>query len=210
MALIGILLASGGVITVLRGDRSRRRQVEFVAKPLASLGFLVVALASGALDSGYGRWILTGLVLSLLGDVLLMFKQDSMFLAGLVSFLLGHISYVVAFAVVGVSGVWAGVATIGAMALAAVVIRWLMPHVDAEMRVPVLAYVAVISAMVVLAFGTRGAGATGLIVAGAVLFYLSDLFVARDKFVTPGFVNRLVGLPLYYAGQVLLALSVAG
>ncbi len=41
------------------------------------------------------------------------------------------------------------------------------------------------------------------------LFYLSDLFVARERFVTSAFVNRLVGLPLYYGGQVLLALSVA-
>jgi hypothetical protein len=43
--------------------------------------------------------------------------------------------------------------------------------------------------------------------AGALLFYLSDLAVARDRFVRPGLANRLVGLPLYYAGQVLLALA---
>jgi len=45
--------------------------------------------------------------------------------------------------------------------------------------------------------------------AGAVLFWLSDLAVARDRFVRPGFVNPLVGLPLYYAAQLLLA-SAAG
>jgi uncharacterized membrane protein YhhN len=43
---------------------------------------------------------------------------------------------------------------------------------------------------------------------GASLFYLSDLFVARNRFVKKEYVNRLVGLPLYYTGQYLLALSV--
>lgn len=43
--------------------------------------------------------------------------------------------------------------------------------------------------------------------AGAVAFYVSDVFVARDRFMKGGFVNRLVGLPLYYAGQFLIAFS---
>jgi hypothetical protein len=38
---------------------------------------------------------------------------------------------------------------------------------------------------------------------------VSDLFVARDRFVQPGFVNRLLGLPLYYAAQAMLAISTA-
>jgi hypothetical protein len=37
--------------------------------------------------------------------------------------------------------------------------------------------------------------------------YLSDLSVARDRFVKPAFVNRLWGLPLYYASTVLIAWS---
>ena len=48
-----------------------------------------------------------------------------------------------------------------------------------------------------------------MLLLGAVLFLLSDLSVARDRFVAPGFVNRLWGLPFYYGGQVLLAASVA-
>ncbi len=46
--------------------------------------------------------------------------------------------------------------------------------------------------------------------AGAVSFYVSDLSVARDRFLAPGFSNRIWGLPLYYGGQPLLAWSVAG
>ena len=42
--------------------------------------------------------------------------------------------------------------------------------------------------------------------AAAVAFYLSDVSVARDRFVAPGFGNRIWGLPLYYAAQLLFAL----
>jgi uncharacterized membrane protein YhhN len=85
--------------------------------------------------------------------------------------------------------------------------RWIAPHVG-DMAVPVVTYVVVISVMVVLAFGTFGDGASWLIPAGATLFFVSDLFVARNQFVAPGSVNRVWGLPLYYLAQILLALSV--
>jgi uncharacterized membrane protein YhhN len=75
---------------------------------------------------------------------------------------------------------------------------------------PVVAYIVVISVMVVFAFGAFGDGSTWLIPAGAVLFFASDLFVARNQFVAPDRVNRMWGLPLYYLAQVLFALSVAG
>ena len=44
---------------------------------------------------------------------------------------------------------------------------------------------------------------------GGLLFWLSDLLVARHRFVRAEPSNRLVGLPLYYAGQYLIALAVA-
>ena len=44
----------------------------------------------------------------------------------------------------------------------------------------------------------------------AVAFFLSDLTVARDRFVAREAVNRLVGLPLYYTGQFAIAWSVGG
>jgi hypothetical protein len=47
------------------------------------------------------------------------------------------------------------------------------------------------------------------LLAGAVLFALSDVFVARDRFVHSGFANRQWGLPLYFLAQLILAASVA-
>jgi hypothetical protein len=43
---------------------------------------------------------------------------------------------------------------------------------------------------------------------GALGFYVSDVFVARQRFLKSEIVNRLIGLPLYYGGQFLLAFSV--
>jgi YhhN family len=58
--------------------------------------------------------------------------------------------------------------------------------------------------------GNQSLGISGrcLALIGAISFYLSDLFVARDRFVQTAFLNRLPGLPTYYAGQFLLAFSV--
>jgi hypothetical protein len=60
--------------------------------------------------------------------------------------------------------------------------------------------------MVAMAGGAAWAGRPSLLFA-AVLFYLSDLSVARDTFVAPGFVNRAWGLPLYYGAQLIFACS---
>ena len=48
----------------------------------------------------------------------------------------------------------------------------------------------------------------GVVFTGALLFYLSDLFVARNRFMEKSFINRLMGLPLYYTAQFLLAFSI--
>jgi uncharacterized membrane protein YhhN len=86
--------------------------------------------------------------------------------------------------------------------------RWLLPHVSAGMKPPVLAYIAVISVMVALGAGAFGATHLPTLLTAPVAFYLSDLAVARDRFVQRSFVNRLWGLPLYYAAQVMFAVSV--
>lgn len=75
-------------------------------KPLASAGFIATGLVAGALDSAYGLLILSGLVLSMLGDILLIPQARTAFLAGLTAFLLGHIAYAGAFWVHGVAA-WA-------------------------------------------------------------------------------------------------------
>ena len=179
-----------------------------VAKPAASACFVAAGLSAGAADSSYGKWVLTALILSAIGDVALLGKSSSAFLAGLGSFLLGHVGYTIAFGVRGLDALWTLAAVVALLAPVAVVIRWLWPHVPAEMKGPVGAYMVVISAMVAASVGTVGWDADLRIVIAAVAFYLSDLAVARDRFVAPGPQNRLWGLPLYYGAQFLFAWTV--
>ncbi len=185
------------------------RTGEWIAKPLAASGFVLSALQHGALATGYGRAILTALVCSWCGDVLLIPRTPRTFLAGLAAFLLGHVAYASAFALRGVS--W-GLALAAALALAAplwMVSRWLLPKVPRAMLQPVRAYMLVITAMVALAVATYAQRPDGALLAGAVMFYLSDLSVARDRFVAPGFSNKLWGWPLYFGAQLLLASTAA-
>ena len=109
-------------------------------------------------------------------------------------------------------GSWAWIGSAGCLVLGAVIFRWLHPYLN-EMKMPVLLYIIIISCMVVGAFAVMGSPRLPLpgrllVFGGALSFYLSDIFVARDRFRETQFLNRLVGLPLYYLGQFLLAFSI--
>jgi uncharacterized membrane protein YhhN len=179
----------------------------WLAKPVASTLFVLAAWTCGALDSRYGRAVLAALSLSWLGDVLLIPKhRPRVFQAGVAAFGLAHVAYVAAFLSRGLEPTRMAFAAPPAALALVVAGRWLRPHVPAELRVSVYAYMGILSAMLVAAAGASSADAR--ICVGAGLFYLSDLYVARDRFVAPGFENGLIGLPLYYAAQLVLAYSV--
>jgi uncharacterized membrane protein YhhN len=210
IALALVFATVVAVIGLLFSEYRGLRTGVWVAKPLASTGFLAVAVASGALETPYGLAVLVALALCWIGDVFLIPKGAStLFLIGLVSFLLGHVGFVVAFTLLGPDPLW--MAAVAALVLppALVVLRWLHPNLTEKMRIPVIAYVAVISLMLVTAAGAAAATGRGAIGLGAVCFYLSDLHVARDRFVSRSFWNKSWGLPLYYAAQLILASTVA-
>ena len=207
-----MVLTAAALIGLLAAELRGTRWGVYVCKPLASTGFVGVALSAipaGALGSGYGRAVLAALVLSWIGDVLLMSNRSALFLAGLGVFLLAHVGFGAAFWLRGQSLAWTAAALIGLAVPALAVSRWLRPHLPADMRVPVHAYIVVITCMLALAVGTVAAGSPEIILTGALAFYLSDLSVARDRFVHESFANKLWGLPLYYAAQLCLAASVA-
>jgi len=204
-ALATVVITAGLVAC----DAADHRLGRAVLKPLAATGFVLTAWSAGAPGSAYGRWILVGLVLSWIGDVALLARESpGLFKLGLGSFLLAHVAYCAGFLSRGIA---LGVALVGVAALAGpawLALRWLSPHLSGAMRTPVRAYVAVITTMVVLAPATVAAGGNPWILVGASLFYLSDLAVARDRFVVRSFWNGAWGTPFYFIGQVVLALTV--
>ncbi|MEE2829180.1 MAG: lysoplasmalogenase [Myxococcota bacterium] len=203
-ALVAVL-----VFLLLVAEQRRSRRSVWVLKPLASLAFLATALSADGHDSAYGRMIGFALFLSLVGDVLLIPRgRRPFFLGGLGAFLAAHVAFAAAFVVAGVD--WK---TVGLLALPLAVLgfgvgRWLRPSVDPPLRTPVIVYIVVITGMVVLAGGCLGDGQPALIPIAAVVFFLSDLSVAVDRFKGGGFTNRLWGLPAYYCAQVAFAWTI--
>jgi uncharacterized membrane protein YhhN len=185
------------------------RPAAWFFKPLAAACFLWLAWLAGASESDYGRWLLAGLALCWLGDVLLIPDNKKSFLAGLGSFLTGHLLYAVAFLSLSVNIPLMLAALLPVFAFVFISLRWLKPHLPTAMRLPVTLYIIVISAMLLCAVGTWNTPAALWIMAGALGFAISDLAVARQQFVQQSAVNRLWGLPLYFASQMILAWSTA-
>jgi uncharacterized membrane protein YhhN len=204
-----VLLSVAALAVLLLAESRGAQSLRWVAKPLASTGFLGVAVTAGALDTAYGRVLLVALVFCWLGDVLLIPKDRRAFLAGLVAFLLGHVVLIGAFAMRGFAPSGALFAALGVLPAAVIALRWLAPHVSKSMQMPVRAYVAAISLMVLAAAAATAAGAGPHILVGAICFFVSDLAVAREQFVVHGFVNKTWGLPLYYGATLLLATTAA-
>jgi uncharacterized membrane protein YhhN len=196
------------VCSLLLAEYRRSRLGVWFAKPLASLCFIAVACLGSAWDTTYGRALVVALVLCALGDVLLIpASSPKWFLLGIGSFALGHLAYALGFITAGVA---LGASAVALVIMALVVlftVRWLHPHLPPDMRVPVRVYMVVIAAMVAAAVGTSVARGDLRIAAGAIAFAVSDVSVARDRFVRPSFANLVWGLPLYYLAQVILAFA---
>jgi uncharacterized membrane protein YhhN len=195
------------------GEYVHHTGVRIAAKLTASAAFVV--LGTRALGTGeFGSWIFAGLAFGAIGDAALLGRGSRAFLAGLGAFLVGHVLYVVAIAAVVPPADWLGLA--GAPALAPIILgvgalTVLWPRLGG-MKGPVIVYVGAICAMVVGALAIYRGGALGdprgwVFAAGASLFFVSDLAVARDRFLKRTFSNRAWGLPAYYAGQLLIAWS---
>jgi uncharacterized membrane protein YhhN len=193
--------AIGDWISRARDDR----RLEVVCKPAT-----LVALAAAAitLDPGSGTmrtWFVFALVLSLLGDVLLMLPSDR-FVAGLGAFLLAHLAYVGGFVD---NGLDLTRVVVGAIAVAVVVgpigvriVRGARVQ-DRALAVPVALYIAVISAMIVCAAGSGRAVA----IAGAALFAFSDSVIGWTRFVASMRHASVVIMVTYHLGQALLVLA---
>lgn len=190
-----------------------RRRGEVTWKPISSALFILVALLSLLRPSAnaWYTWTLTaGLLLSMGGDLALMVRTRRAFLIGLVLFLLAHVVYATVWTVANgfhrpdlIIGVLLAVA-------AAAVFAYLRPGLG-SMQVPVLLYVTVICFMVNRAastfFGDYFTNTQAwLLTAGAVLFWVSDLLLAINRFRRP-FRLEPLGLYAYYGGQLLIALS---
>lgn len=198
--LAGILLALPTLITFTKP----------LLLPLLAISFLWNTLRP---LSAFAKTILLAFFFSWLGDVLLMRAgQTTFFLAGLGAFFLAQVSYIRAFGWFPRRGIrifrtrpWLVLPFV--LYLAAML--WMLwPGLDAGLRIPVVVYS--------LALVTMGIFATGmldkvkmstayLLIAGAILFILSDSCIALDRFSGWSLWQpRLLIMGTYIAAQGLL------
>lgn len=180
-----------------------------IAKAIASSAFIALAIVNGAMETSYGRLILAALIFCWLGDMLLLSLKSSFLLAGIAAFFVAHVVFAIAFATNSLNST-AGAATLVLAAIAGIfVLRWLWKHLFGFYRVAVPLYLIAIASMVALAVAASAGSFPPTVAIGVIFFAISDISVARDRFVENSITNKAWGLPLYYFAQVLLAASVA-
>ena len=165
---------------------------------LASAGFLGLAWTSGARHTSFGRLLFIGLILCFLGDAIGPYH----FTAGSSAFLLAHLFFIAAFIQHGLDKRRAMIGSLFALPASVAVIAHLWPGVTSDYRLLVIAYIAIITPMLALSAGTRP-----FLLLAAIIFYASDIFLARWKFIG-GSYHAYICYPLYYTACTMLALSI--
>jgi uncharacterized membrane protein YhhN len=173
--------------------------------------FIVKGLAVGLLALlafPYSRILGTALALSTIGDVLLDLDPTNLFVFGLASFLLAHITYTVLFVRRRPRPFTAGAAQIIPAALiltySIAICAWLFPSLGA-LQLPVAIYMFAITAMAITAVLARFA--TPLVVIGAILFVISDSLLAINKFKTPLPYRDILVWSTYYIAQYAITMG---
>jgi uncharacterized membrane protein YhhN len=181
----------------------------FVFKPLTTLLIILRAWPRGTDAPSARRALQLGLLLSLLGDVALLWPQQG-FLPGLIAFLLAHIAYIVAFT--RHHRFLAQPAALTSYALAAgAILALLWPSIPPGLRVPVACYVLALTAMSAQT-AVVGLAAQGddrwrgrWLMLGGALFMTSDALLATNRFAVPLPAANLWILGTYWAAQWCIA-----
>lgn len=163
------------------------------------------------------RLLGAGLMFGALGDALLAWSPST-FLYGAFAFLIGHIFYIALYLRAGI-GVGASLRQpprlLGVVVLVAacIVMTWLLVPRDNPMFVPLSIYTGVLTLMALCSFtlpSTRW-----LVMAGAVLFFISDGFVAWNMFhhdpdPTLAYWRSFAGWMIYWAAQAAICYGALG
>jgi len=206
--LLGILLLFG----LLYYEKKKVRRLLLITKSSLSLLFVLTALLQPHPVPAFFYTLFVGLIFCFIGDVCLALPQEKAFKTGLAAFLVGHIFYIFSFSSLIQVNLWISAGFFVLVGISALIFLWLRPYLK-SMLIPVLLYILVITVMAsgawaVFLKSSFSISGRALLLAGSLFFYVSDIFVARDKFIKEEYRNRLLGLPLYYAGQFFLAFSI--
>lgn len=174
---------------------SLRAKVELGAKPAVLALLIGVATALHTPEPTVRGWFLAALVLCLAGDIFLMLPRNKAidFQAGLGSFLVAHVLFLVGLASgpAQLSTTLIALAVLAAVASApaAIVLRSIWRGDDRALAGPVVFYMLALLTMAAAGWSAglsaHPLGRNAWLCAGVSLFVLSDTLLALDKFVRP-------------------------
>ncbi len=207
----GLLIAADWVVVWRCAWRA-----DYFFKPAALLGLIAWFCVTTRLAYPSG-WFLAGLLLSLLGDILLMLPKN-LFLPGLVAFLCGHLCYVVGFNLSVPALSWRVIPTLIVILIAAI---WLYRRVLSGLKRrgsgPVLQNgvrvysvgltLMALSASLTLLRPEWSLQPAIIATLGGLLFFASDAMLALDRFVAPIPHGRRFIRITYHLGQLGLLLG---
>ena len=200
-----ILIVSGLVVS----EYYNFKLGEYIFKPLAALSFVFISLKLGALETAYGRLILFSLALCALGDLLLLNRKlKTSFFCGMLVFAIAHLLFSLAF-IRGNTFDFVSLITFLPLLvlLGGINFMYLLPRVSRKFKFFVILYGLAIFVMITSAYTFMYE--QKLILLAATFFVLSDIFVAKDRFIKHSTKNALLITPLYFAAQGLFAFSVS-
>jgi len=208
LTLLAIMSASLN----LRAEYLGPQYQVYLFKPLTMVFIILIAMqARKPVSARYKYAIIVGLLFSLAGDIFLMLPTD-LFIAGLVSFLIAHLIYIVAFRVdVRLRFSGRSLGSLAPFVIYGVIMFVVLAPYVGGMLVPVLVYMVAILVMAWQAeerwSQTRQRGAL-LAFIGAALFVISDSALAVNRFRGQYYAATALVLGTYFAAQWLIALSV--
>ncbi|MBC7898686.1 MAG: lysoplasmalogenase [Saprospiraceae bacterium] len=203
--VIGSICMANAVLYVIAEWRNWQT-ARGLSKFVASTAFVVLAVQNGAAGSIYGRLILLALIFSWVGDALLLSLRSTFLLTGMAAFFLAHAAFAAAFASLPLETTWLTIALVILTTGALAILSWLWKYLEPFYKIAVPVYLTAITVMTSLAIAASSA--SPLLATGALIFVVSDISVARNRFVERNVVNKIWGMPLYYAAQLLFAMSV--
>ncbi len=206
MTILLILIVASGLVHIV-SDYKERWNLTYIFKPLTMALIIGLLIFKSDLEVAYNKWILIGLVFSLVGDVFLMLRPQK-FISGLLSFLVAHLCYVYAFyqSVKGNDIHWLALSLLP-LGLIYLAILW---KYLGKYRLPVIAYFVAIGSMLFFASAlliVEMSLMSKYALVGAILFAISDGILARRKFVKPMKYGQFYIMTSYFTAQTLLALS---
>ena len=203
-----------GELLIIKNKESKNHLlIRYISKPL-----LMPLLACFYMfdNTNLNLWVILGIAGGFLGDVFLMIpdpnKTKRFFKFGLISFLLGHVFYIVALLLMtDFSNYqwWSILLSIPYIVIGVIVYPRLIKHTG-KMKIPVTIYLIVIILMGLFTsflWGGREPSGVILLMMGALVFIISDTINAFNKFAKEILYERLYTMSTYLLGQFLLVLG---